>query len=74
MEDLNAFIESMDGVTRGERVALTQLIILSELNENVKALTIMLDKIDEPLIELVEELQEEDIVEVPVKKTRKKKA
>lgn len=73
MEDLNAFIESMDGVTRGERVAITQLIILSELNENVKALTVMLDKIDEPLIELVEELQEEDVVEVPVKKTKKKK-
>ncbi len=74
MEDLNVFIESMDGSMRGERMALAQLVILAELNENVKALTVILDKIDEPLIGLVEELQEEDVVKTPVKKTRKKKA
>lgn len=71
MQDLNVFIESMDGTTRGERMALTQLVILAELNESVKALTVMLDRVEEPIIELVEELQEEDVK--PTKKKTKKK-
>lgn len=39
MIDLNTLIESMDGHTRGERMNVTQLVILSEINENVKAIS-----------------------------------
>lgn len=72
--DLNLLIEGMSGTTIGERMAQTQLVLLAELNENVKALVEALVKIEKPMEELVDELQEEDVVEVPVKKTRKKKA
>lgn len=74
MVDLNTFIESMDGITRTERMQVAQLVILAELNESVKALTEMLDRVEEPIQELVDELQEDDVI-VPVveKKKRKKK-
>ena len=72
--DLNLLIEGMSGTTIGERMAQTQLVLLAELNENVKSLVEALIRIEEPMEELIEELQEEDVVEViEPKKKRKSK-
>ena len=73
--DLNLLIEGMSGTTIGERMAQTQLVLLAELNENVKALVEALVKIEKPMEELVDELQEEDVVEIvePKKKRKSKK-
>lgn len=73
--DLNKLIESMSGTTIGERMSQTQLVLLAELNENVKALVEALVKIETPMEELVDELQEEDVVEIvePKKKRKSKK-
>ena len=73
--DLNLLIEGMSGTTIGERMAQTQLVLLAELNENVKELVKAITSIEEPIEELIDELQEEDVIEVvKPKKTRKKKA